>query len=81
MNEPYDLQQISYKSERAESRRLALADGLTDEQALRRTLERKAGKAGLAALVAARTAGRAARRPCNDQAPARCRRFFVMLAG
>jgi len=60
MNEPNDLQQISYKSERAESRRLALADGLTDEQALRRTLERKAGKAGLAALVAARTAGQAA---------------------
>jgi len=60
MNEPYDLQQIAYKSERAESRRLAAADGISDEQALRRTLERKAGKAGLAALVEARSAGQAA---------------------
>jgi len=60
MNKPYNLQQIAYKSERAESRRLAAADGLSDEQALRRTLERKAGKAGLAALVEARTTDQAA---------------------
>jgi ribonuclease HI len=60
MNELVPLYQIAYKSERAESRRRAAADGLTDEQALRRTLERKAGKAGLAALVAARTADQAA---------------------
>ena len=56
MIELFHLQRIAYKSERAESRRLAAADGLSDEQALRRTLERKAGKAGLAALVEARTA-------------------------
>jgi ribonuclease HI len=60
MNELFHLQQIAYKSERAESRRLAAADGLSDEQALRRTLERKAGKAGLDALVEARTADQAA---------------------
>jgi ribonuclease HI len=60
MNELLTLQQVAYKSERAASRRLAAAHGLTDEQALRRTLELKAGKAGLAALVAARTADQAA---------------------
>jgi ribonuclease HI len=60
MNELFPLQQIAYKSERAESRRLAAAGGLSDEQALRRTLEIKAGKAGLAALVEARTADQAA---------------------
>lgn len=54
------LQEIAYKSERAASRRLAAADGLSDEQALRRTLELKAGKAGLAALVEARSADLAA---------------------
>jgi len=56
MIELYQLQQIAYKGERAASRRLASAQGLTDEQALRRTLELKAGQAGLAALVDARTA-------------------------
>lgn len=56
MIELYRLQQIAYKGERAASRRLASAQGLTDEQALRRTLELKAGQAGLAALVDARTA-------------------------
>jgi ribonuclease HI len=56
MTELLHLQQIAYKSERTESQRLAVADGLSDEQALRRTLERKAGKAGLAALIQARTA-------------------------
>jgi ribonuclease HI len=65
MNEPYNLQQIAYKSERAESRRLATADGLSDEQALRRTLELKAGKAGLAALVEARTADQVAQASRN----------------
>jgi ribonuclease HI len=50
------LQQIAYKGERTASRRLAAAQGLSDEQALRRTLELKAGQAGLAALVEARTA-------------------------
>jgi len=56
MIEHYRLQQIAYKAERAASRRLASAQGLSDEQALRRTLELKAGQAGLAALVEARTA-------------------------
>jgi ribonuclease HI len=56
MIELFHLQQIAYKSERAASRRLAAAQGLSDEQALRRTLELKAGSAGLAALVDARTA-------------------------
>jgi ribonuclease HI len=60
MIELFRLQQIAYKSERTASRRLAAADGLSDEQALRRTLELKAGKAGLAALVEARTADRLA---------------------
>jgi ribonuclease HI len=59
MNELFQLQQIAYKSERAESRRLAAADCLSEELALRRTLERKAGTAGLAALVEARTAEQA----------------------
>jgi ribonuclease HI len=60
------LQQIAYKSERTASRRLAAASGLSDEQALRRTLELKAGKAGLAALVEARTADRLAEARRND---------------
>jgi ribonuclease HI len=60
MIELFHLQQVAYKSERAASRRLAAAQGLSDEQALRRTLELKAGKAGLAALVEARTAGQLA---------------------
>jgi ribonuclease HI len=56
MIELFHLQQIAYKSERTASRRLAAAAGLSEEQALRRTLELKAGKAGLAALVEARSA-------------------------
>jgi ribonuclease HI len=60
MIEFFRLQQIAYKSERAAGRRLAAAEGLSDEQALRRTLELKAGKAGLAALVEARGAEQAA---------------------
>ena len=55
MIELHHLQRIAYKGERAASRRLAAAQGLSDEQALRRTLELKAGQAGLAALVDART--------------------------
>ena len=60
MNDLDDLQAIAFKAERAASRRLARAQGLTDEQALRRTLELAAGRAGLAALVADRLAQRAA---------------------
>jgi ribonuclease HI len=54
------LLEIAYKGERMASRRLAAAEGVSEEQALRRTLELKAGKAGLAALVDARTADLAA---------------------
>jgi ribonuclease HI len=56
MTEFFRLQEIAYKSERTASRRLAAAQGLSIEQALRRTLELKAGAAGLAALVEARAA-------------------------
>lgn len=60
MNELIDLERIAYKSERAASRRLARSGGLSEQQALRRTLELHAGTAGLAALVAARVALQAA---------------------
>jgi ribonuclease HI len=60
MNDLIELQAIAYKAERAASRRLARSQGLSDEQALRRTLELAAGQAGLPALVARRQALRAA---------------------
>jgi ribonuclease HI len=60
MIELYHLEQIAYKSERTASRRLAAANGLSIDAALRRTLELKAGTAGLAALVAKRSAEQAA---------------------
>jgi len=60
MIELHQLEQIAYKSERTASRRLAAAQGLSIGQALRRTLELKAGQAGLAALVEARTANQQA---------------------
>jgi len=60
MNDLIDLQTIAYKGERAASRRLARTHGLSDEQALRRTLELSAGQAGLPALVAERLALREA---------------------
>jgi ribonuclease HI len=60
MNDLIDLQTIAYKGERAASRRLARTHGLSDEQALRRTLEIAAGQAGLSALVAERLALREA---------------------
>jgi ribonuclease HI len=55
MNEFPDLDRIAYKAERAASRRLEQAEGLSAAQALRRTLELAAGAAGLAALVEMRT--------------------------
>src|SRR5438094_2334336 len=73
MNDPIDLQTIAYKGERAASRRLARTHGLSDEQALRRTLELSAGKAGLDALVATRLALRdaeSARAAARSQARA-----------
>jgi len=54
------LDAIAYKAERAASRRLARAQGLSDAQALRRTLELSAGQAGLATLVTQRLALREA---------------------
>ncbi len=69
MNDFPDLDRIAYKAERAASRRLAQAEGLTADQALRRTLERAAGAAGLAALVEVRTgmlAAQAARDAARD---------------
>lgn len=65
MIELHHLQQIAYKGERAASRRLAAAQGLSDEQALRLTLELKAGRAGLAALVEARAADQQAQADRN----------------
>jgi ribonuclease HI len=69
MNEFPDLDRIAYKAERAASRRLALAQGLPADQALRRTLELAAGAAGLAALVEVRT-GMLAAQAARDAARA-----------
>ncbi len=55
----HDLQLAAFKAERAASRRLARSAGLSDEEALRRTLAASAGQAGLAALLAGRAALRA----------------------
>lgn len=62
-----DLDRIAYKAERAASRRLAQAEGLSAEQALRRTLELAAGAAGLAALIEVRT-GKLAAQAARDAA-------------
>jgi ribonuclease HI len=64
-----DLDRIAYKAERAASRRLARAEGLSAELALRRTLELAAGAAGLAALVELRT-GMLAAQAARDAARA-----------
>jgi len=69
MNDFPDLDRIAYKAERAASRRLALAEGLPADQALRRTLELAAGAAGLAALVEVRT-GMLAAQAARDAARA-----------
>jgi len=64
---PYHhLLQAAFKGERAASRRLARLQGLTEEEALRRTLATSAGKAGLVALLAERAAVRA--RACEREA-------------
>jgi ribonuclease HI len=60
MNDTVDLEQLAYKSERAASRRLALARRLDPGLALRQVLEQRAGQAGLPALIKARLALRAA---------------------
>lgn len=54
-----DLAQAAYKSERTASRRLARTLGLSEAEALKRTLETSAGKAGLPALLAERALLRA----------------------
>jgi ribonuclease HI len=69
MNDFPDLDRIAYKAERAASRRLAQAEGLSAGQALRRTLELAAGAAGLAALVELRT-GMLAAQAARDAARA-----------
>jgi ribonuclease HI len=56
----HSLREAAYRTERAASRRLAERTGLTEEQALRHTLEARAGADGLDALLAARRALRLA---------------------
>jgi ribonuclease HI len=56
MNDLFHLQQAAYKRERNASRRLAERTGIPLEQALRVTLEERAGAAGLAQLLAERRA-------------------------
>ncbi len=53
------LQAAAFKTERAAGRRLAERTGVSQEAALRRTLELAAGSAGLAHLLARRAAERA----------------------
>lgn len=60
MKEYQQLLSHAYHKERVASRRLALATGLSEEQALRQTLESIAGAGGLSALIAARQAKQAA---------------------
>jgi ribonuclease HI len=67
MNDFPDLERIAYKAELAASRRLARTEGLSAEQALRRTLELAAGAQGLAALVETRT-GMVAAQAARDAA-------------
>ena len=55
-----DLCAVAFKGERVASRRHALRTGVTEEAALRCTLEQVAGDAGLAALLAERHAFNAA---------------------
>jgi ribonuclease HI len=54
------LRNAAYRTERAASRRLAARTGISEEQALRRTLEARAGADGLPALLAERQALRLA---------------------
>lgn len=60
MSEISQLHDAAYKSERSASRKLAAATGITEDEALRRTLTAAAGLAGLASLLAARLAQRQA---------------------
>ena len=60
MSEFSDLCAIAFHGERVAGRRLAARSGVTEEAALRTTLEQAAGPAGLTALAAARRALQAA---------------------
>lgn len=60
MSEFSQLHDAAYKSERSASRKLAAATGITEDEALHRTLTAAAGLAGLASLLAARLAQRQA---------------------
>jgi ribonuclease HI len=54
MIDPQSLYEAAYRTERAASRRLAARSGLSEDEALRRTLEQRAGADGLDALLAQR---------------------------
>ncbi|HEV7815980.1 MAG TPA: ribonuclease HI family protein [Janthinobacterium sp.] len=54
MTEADELAALAYKSERASGRRLAQSAGISEQQALRLTLESAAGAAGLEAMLAGR---------------------------
>lgn len=60
MNDSAILELIAYKTERAAACRLARQHDLSEADALRQTLARSAGHAGLDALIAARLAAHAA---------------------
>lgn len=49
-----DLFELAYKKERASSRRLARATGISEEEALKQTLQAKAGEQSLTDLIAYR---------------------------
>jgi ribonuclease HI len=74
MNDLASLLALSYKTERAASRRLMAASGLEEIEALRRTLTISAGRQGLVALLAQRAASQqliAARAAARATAQAR----------
>lgn len=56
MTDLASLLSAAYKTERAASRRVMAATGLSEHEALHQTLTRSAGRQGLAALLAQRTA-------------------------
>jgi ribonuclease HI len=60
MIDPQRLHEAAYRTERAASRRLAARSGIPEDEALRRTLEARAGADGLEALLAERHALRLA---------------------
>jgi ribonuclease HI len=77
MNDLVQLQRAANRDERDAARRLALSTGVTQAQALRRVLENSAGDGGLAALLSARAALRAAE---DERALARRARKAAALA-